>query len=202
MTALASDTVFVRDSARVKLGEIPGFMLTAGRQNLKVKVRAGHVAQFYAPLTTLDMNYADIAVGTAGSATAHITAKSQPLLVTLGNGTPSVMNINDNRSFTSSQVAQGLKVWVMAVPTVTQHIDNQTLGVGVTQAANFGFGGELLRYSVSSSQPSVCTVSLSQDTGIIDLRGVRAGNSTISVTASNAAGNAIISFIATVTASD
>ena len=202
MTALASDTVFVRDSARVKLGEIPGFMLTSGSQNITVKVRPGGNALFYAPIFTLDMNYAEVAVGTAGTATAHLTAKSQPLLVSLGNATPSTMAVNENRSFTSAQVAQGLKVWVMAVPTVTQHIDNQTLGVGVTQAANFGFGGELLRYSVTSSQPSVCTVSLSQDTGIIDLRGVRAGNSTISVTASNAAGNAIISFIATVTASD
>ena len=202
MTALASDTVFVRESARVKLGEIPGFMLTAGRQNLNVKVRAGGVAQFYAPLTTLDMAYADIAVGTAGTATAHITGKSQPVLISVGNGTPSVLEVNGNQSFTAPQVAQGLRVWVMAVPTVTQHVGNQELAVGVRQTVNFSFGGELLRYSVTSSQPSVCTVSLSQDTGIAVLQGVRAGNATITITATNSAGSAVTQFIATVTASD
>lgn len=202
MTALASDVLFVRESARVKLGEIPGFMLTAGRQNLNVKVREGGVAQFYAPLTTLDMAYADIAVGTAGTATAHLTAKSQPLLVSLGDGTPTVMSPNANQSFTSTQVAQGIKAWIMAVPTVVQHVGNQTLRVGVRQTVNYQFGGELLRYSVNSSQPSVCTVSLSQDTGIAVLQGVRAGNATITITATNSAGSAVTSFIATIEASD
>lgn len=201
MTALASDTVFVRDSARVKLGEIHGFMLTSGSQNITVKVRPGGNAMFYAPLTTLDMNYAEVAVGTAGTATAHVTAKSQPLLVSLGNATPSVMLKNANQSFTAPQVAQGLKVWVMAVPTVTQHVGNQSVGVGVEQTVNFAFGGELLRYSIASSQPSVATVRITE-TGIAAITGVRAGNSTITISATNTAGTAVTSFLVTVPASD
>ena len=199
MIALASDVDFVRDSAQVKLNEVPGFMLTSGRQNINLQTRPGKTARFYSPLTTLSMSSAErISVGTAGTATIHITGKSLPTLISLGGATPIVLEPNGNRSLTAAEVARGVKVWVQAVPTVTTHVANQTLGVAVIQSVSYAFEGENLTYAVASSQPSVCTVRLSETAGTAVLTGVRAGNSTITITATNSSGSAVISFIATV----
>ena len=199
MMSLGADIDFVRDSAQVALDEVQGFMLTSGRQNINLQTRPGKTARFYAPLTTLSMSSAErISVGTAGTATIHITGKSLPTLISLGGATPIVLEPNGNRSLTAAEVARGVKVWVQAVPTVTTHVANQTLGVAVVQSVSFAFAGENLTYAVASSQPSVCTVRLSETAGTAVLTGVRAGNATITITATNSSGSAVISFVATV----
>lgn len=202
MMQLAADVNFVRDAARVKLNELPGFMLTSGQQNITLTVRPGASPQFYAPLFTFNMAHAEhIGVGTAGTATVHVTAKSLPVLITIGSDSAVLLERNGNRSLVATEVARGVKVAVLQVPSVTNHIENQTVARGVVQTVNYGdvFAGERLSYAVQSEQTSVCTVRLTE-AGILAITGVSAGNSTVRLTATNASGSAVTSFLVTVPA--
>lgn len=200
MPALAADVHFVRDSARVKLKEQNGFRLTAGRQNLYLTVRSGASRVLFAPLRSVDCRSLHlIQRGTAGTATCNIVPQG-PVAIQIGTAAEFVQNNGVLRQFTDAEVGRGIRIIPIDPPTVGIHLTNQQVEVHTTQTFTFddSFLGQRLRYSVSTSQPSVALVRLSRDDHIIDITGVSAGNATITLTASNPAGNAVTQFIVTV----
>lgn len=200
MPALAADIHFVRDSARVKLKEQNGFRLTAGRQNLYLTVRSGASRVLFAPLRSVDCRSLHlISRGTAGTATCNIVPQG-PVAIQIGSAAEFIQNNGVLRQFTNVEIGRGIRITPIDPPTVGVHLTNQQVEVHTTQTLTFddSFLGQRLRYSVSTSQPSVALVRLSRDGDILDITGVSAGNATITLTASNPAGNAVTQFIVTV----
>lgn len=200
MPALAADVQFVRDSARVKLKEQNGFRLTAGRQNLYLTTRSGASRVLFAPLRSVDCRSLHlIQRGTAGTATCNIVPQGA-VAIQIGTAAEFIQNNGVLRQFTNAEVGRGIRIIPIDPPTVGVHLTNQQVEIHTTQTITFddSFLGQRLRYSVSTSQPSVALVRLSRDDHIIDITGVSAGNATITLTASNPAGNAVIQFIVTV----
>ncbi len=200
MPALAADVHFVRDSARVKLKEQNGFRLTAGRQNLYLTVRSGASRVLFAPLRSVDCRSLHlIQRGTAGTATCNIVPQG-PVLIKIGSAAEFVQANGALRQFTNAEVGKGIRVLPLDPPVVAMHLQNQQVEVGTTQTLTFDgtFVGERLQYTVGTSQPSVALVRLSRDGDILDITGVSAGNTNITLQASNAAGNAVTQIIVTV----
>ena len=202
MTDLASKPNFVRDSALVSLGEKNGFKLTAGAQNLYITPKVGDTRALVSPLRSITCREAYlIERGTAGTASGSITPKG-PVLIKVGTAAATVQNNGVVRVLTDAEIGQGINVVPMDPPTVIQHIMNQSVETGTTQTVTWTgfFGGLNLTYTATSSNTAVATVRLSADTGILDITAKTAGETTIKLTASNAAGNAVTSFLTTVTA--
>lgn len=202
MAGLAAQVEFIRDSALVSLGQQTGFRLSAAQQNLYVKVHAADSQQLVAPLRFVDCRELyHIGRGTASTATAHIVGKNGPVLVKVGTAAGTVSLKDTLRTLTDAELALGVQVTPIDVPVVDGHIANQTVESTTEQTVSYAgtFDGTRLTYQVTSSQPSVATARLGE-AGILVIRGVSAGNSTITLTASNEAGNAVTTFIATVTA--
>ena len=202
MTDLASKPNFVRDSALVSLDEQNGFKLTAGAQNLYITPKVGDTRALVSPLRSITCREAYlIERGTAGTASGSITPKG-PVLIKVGTAAATVQNNGVVRVLTDAEIGQGINVVPMDPPTVIQHIMNQSVEAGTTQTVTWTgfFGGLNLTYAATSSNTAVATVRLSSDTGILDITAKTAGETTIKLTASNAAGNAVTSFLTTVTA--
>lgn len=201
MPALAADVDFVRDSARVKIGEINGFRFSSRQQNLYVKPKATDTAKLYSPLrSTWVREFANVGVGTEGQASFSIVPHGA---VECQIGTASSFNVLDGvvRLFSTAEVAKGVRITPIDAPTVATHIANQTVEATTEQTLDYSdtFAGTGLTYAITSSQESVLRVRLGE-TGIAVLEGVSAGNSTVRLTATNPAGSAISEFIVTVTA--
>lgn len=202
MNDLASKPDFVRDSALVSLGEKNGFKFTAGAQNLYITPKVGDTRSIISPLRSITCREAHlIEIGTAATATGSITPKG-PVLIKVGTTAATVQNNGIVRVLTREEIKQGIKVTPIDPPTVIQHIGLQTVEAGTTQTVTWTgfFGGLELTYTATSSNTAVATVSLSSDTGILDITAKTAGQTTIKLTASNPAGNAVTSFLTTVTA--
>ena len=203
MSALASDVDFIRNSALVTRGEQNGFRLSAGQQNLHVTVDRGDTPVLVAPLRFVDCRQLHrIGIGTANTATAHVVPKGGAVTLTVGTGAVSVVRQGVLRTLTAAELKLGVSVQPIDVPTVSTHLSNQSFEVSTETTVDYSdvFTGSRLTYAVTSSQPSVATVRLGE-AGILVVRAVAAGNTTITLTASNESGNAVTTFIATVTAS-
>ena len=200
MPALAADADFIRNSALVSLRQQNGFRLQAGQQNLYLTVRSGASRVLFAPLRSVDCRSLHlIQRGTASTATCNIVPQG-PVLIKIGSAAEFVQANGALRQFTNAEVGKGIRIIPIDPPTVGVHLTNQQVEVHTTQTFTFddSFLGQRLRYSVSTSQPSVALVRLSREGHIIDITGVSAGNATITLTASNPAGNAVTQFIVTV----
>ena len=199
MTALAADPDFVRDSARVSLGEVHGFHLVSGSQKLNVKAFSGSAFAPFAASTTLDATGFYRIVGINSTATFSVTAKDNPVVYSIGGASSHVLAAKGTRAFTASETELGVRVETLLAPVADGGIDAQTLRRGEIQTVSYlhVFEGERLSVTVSSEQESVVTVRKTV-ANTIALTGVGTGTANVVLTCSNEAGSASVSFPVTV----
>ena len=201
MTALAADTTFIRNAARVRLGETGGFTLTAGAQNLLLTTRPANIQSTYTAGSAVDMTRVRIeqAAGTT-TGTATVVSKNAPIKMSLPLLSPETINRNATRQITAEEITGGVELTVIEPPQPLADIPNQTVPVGVEQTVSYpAFLGDGITYTVSSSAETIATVRKSQDANILVVTGISQGNATITLTGTNVAGSAASTFTLTVT---
>lgn len=208
---LSRNADFIRNAALIKLGEKTGLEIATAGNTLMLGVTENNWMNYY-PMLHSQSFFIERIEGVRYPAqkenatdTFTITAKNGPSLIQV-KASPTdirkaVLAKDASRTFTLTEMGYAITSETIEVPVVATPIANQSVEVTTTQSVTFTgtFTGTRLSYSVSSSQESVATVTLSDDATILAIAAVAAGNTTITLTATNEAGSVSTEFIVTVT---
>ena len=201
MTNVAIDFEWIRDSARVQLGELGGFTLTGGSKPIHLTTRLGQTQRVYTAGSIMKANAIyRLSEEQGGIGTATIVAGDAPVKFSIGTSGETTLAASGTRIFSDRELINGISIRTVAPPTTTQTINPQSTQVGDSQTTNFvAFTGEDIVYSVSSSDSAIVNARLSASPNIIVLSALKVGTATVTLTATNGAGSASVTFDVVVT---
>ena len=200
MTAVGTDYEWVRDSARVQLGELGGFTLTGGSKDIHITTRLGQTQRTYTAGSIVKANAIyRLSEARDGIGTATIVAGTAPVKFSIGTSGETTLAGGATRIFSDHELINGVSIRTVA-PPVASSVDPQSTSVGDTQTVAFtAFTGEDIVYSVSSSDSGVVSVRKSATPLTLVLSAHKVGIATVTLTGTNGAGSATATFKVVVT---
>ena len=200
MTAVAVDGEWIRDSARVELGELGGFTLTGGSKNIHITTRLGQTQRTYTAGSIVKANAIyRLSEARDGIGTATIVAGDAPVKFSIGTSGETTLAGGGTRIFSDRELINGVSIRTVA-PPVASTIDPQSTSVGDLQTVAFTpFTGEDISYFVSSSDATIVAVRLSSTPNTIIITARKVGTATVTLTGANGAGSVTATFKVVVT---
>ena len=193
MSDLAQDVDFVRDVGMVKAGDSDGFTLTSGSDALKLTTWHGATPKHFAASTAVTMRYAErIGVGTQWGQPATIISPV-PVYLTEGTGKRTLLPANTSRTLAVESLKLGFKAEAMQKPRLKVRpisITAQSNGRLTLPIVDL-FSGQELQVT---TMPSDRRLSASIANGVITLTVEQRASTAITITATNQAGSASVSF--------
>ena len=204
---------FIRDWALIDLGESIGVQITTTGNSIKLgynRNRTLETSDLAANQTIMMVNAPELKLPPVGDRTNQtdgitVTAKNGASFYNIkdsaGNwSSDTVLATDTSRTFTVADLTYGVRTRYIAVPTVFQEIQDQTLAVAVVQSVSLDmvFQGTSLTTTVTSSNEAIATAVVTRD-GNLAVTGVAAGTATMTVTVTNPSGSVSTTFDVTVT---
>lgn len=198
-TTLSGRPDFIRKSALIAAGYDIGLEITTGVNRIgyvtgEVDGTGNTVTFFIEPNKSFFFEKIDsmrIAGTSQGSDTVTLVAKNGPSQLTIGT-VKSVLAKDTSKTFTLTELTSTNSTEPILVPEVANHVpDQEDVEVNETRSLSIAnvFSGIRLTKTVTSSDTSKATVSFNNDKTSIIITGVAIGDVTLSLTATNEAGN-------------